>query len=175
MIVVFGIRCCGKVDRIPGRCYVVTQCFHLFFLPLVPLGSWLVQEGSEIWSWGLFGPRSRFRGIPIGLCAKSFLMGWLRVLMAPPLLFFTLGELASACGRDLPGWTIAVHFGIAAVFVAALVMLCRPNRATPARVAELMRILGRSVGPRDRAYDHLLLNALRRPAGASDARNEGGK
>jgi hypothetical protein len=47
MIIIFGQRNFGKVDHVPGACYVVTKFFHLYFVPLIPLGSYVVVEGSE--------------------------------------------------------------------------------------------------------------------------------
>lgn len=67
---VHGERMYGYADRVPGLCYVATQFWHFNFVPLVPLGSYLVMEGSE-------GEKG-FQGKRIGFNAKSLLLGYFR-------------------------------------------------------------------------------------------------
>lgn len=71
MIVVFGERAYGKVDRVPGVCYVVTIFAHLNFIPLVPLRSYIVVEGTE--------NGGEFRGKEITTNIKSLIAGYIRV------------------------------------------------------------------------------------------------
>src|SRR5438067_11170137 len=46
---VFGTRLFGQTDRVPGLFCVRTKFFHLNFVPLIPLTSYLVfeEKGSE--------------------------------------------------------------------------------------------------------------------------------
>ncbi len=67
---VHGERMYGYVDRVPGLCYVATQFFHFNFVPLFPLGSYVVLEGSEA--------EQGFQGKRIGFNAKSLLLGYFR-------------------------------------------------------------------------------------------------
>ena len=76
MIIIFGERTFGKVDRVPGVCYVVTVFAHLNFLPLVPARSYIVVEGTE--SGG------EFRGKQIPICLRSMLAGYVRVWFGVP-------------------------------------------------------------------------------------------
>lgn len=71
IFVVYGERTYGKVDRVPGECYVTTVFFHLFFLPVAPLRSYIVVEGSE--------DERGFRGREIPLSGKSAIAGYFRV------------------------------------------------------------------------------------------------
>ncbi|MDY3551025.1 hypothetical protein R5W24_000098 [Gemmata sp. JC717] len=71
MIIIFGEKSYGKVDRVPGVCYVVTVFAHLNYLPLIPLRSYIVIEGTE--SGG------EFRGKQIGVSLKSMIAGYARV------------------------------------------------------------------------------------------------
>ena len=71
MIVIFGEKSYGKVDRVSGVCYVLTVFAHLNFLPLFPLRSFIVLEGTE--SGG------EFRGKQIGVSLKSAFAGYVRV------------------------------------------------------------------------------------------------
>lgn len=78
MIVIFGEKSYGKVDRVPGVCYVVTVFAHLNFLPLFPLRSFIVVEGSE--------RGGEFRGKQVSVCLKSVVAGYVRVWCGAILL-----------------------------------------------------------------------------------------
>src|SRR5262245_52980403 len=94
MIVIWGKRLFGKCDQVPGVGYVATQFFHIQFLPLVPLQSFVIEEGSE----GGDG----FRGVPIPLSIKSILFGWLR---AGLVIGAIVGMIASI-DNDRPAWVV---------------------------------------------------------------------
>jgi 5-bromo-4-chloroindolyl phosphate hydrolysis protein len=68
MIFVWGTRLYGKVDEVPGMFHVATRFFHLWYIPLIPMGSTVVLAKSGK-SW---------RGVTIGLSAKSMLLAWAR-------------------------------------------------------------------------------------------------
>ncbi len=70
MAFVFGTRNYGYVDRIPGIGFVVTQFFHINFVPLAPTQSFFVVEGSE--------SGNGFRGKVIAMSGKSVWAGYLR-------------------------------------------------------------------------------------------------
>src|SRR5262249_36136559 len=70
MIIIFGQRRSGKVDEIPGLCYVHTQFFHVYYVPLIPLMSYIVLAGSET--------GQGFRGVRTSLSFKSILVSWVR-------------------------------------------------------------------------------------------------
>jgi hypothetical protein len=67
---VFGTRLFGKVDTVPGVFHVATKCFHINFVPLIPVQTYVVisQDGRQ------------FRGVPVSLSFKSFGMAWLRLI-----------------------------------------------------------------------------------------------
>jgi hypothetical protein len=153
VLIVFGTRFFGRVDRIPGLCSVVTKCFHICWIPLVPIESFVVLNTRG---------RGFSRGVSIGLSARSYLTAWARLFLVPPSVVMAFGEFASAFRRDIPAWTVVTNLALAALFSAVLWVLLRPNTASPARAAELLRALGRPVAG-DRRYDQLLMTALRRP------------
>src|SRR5687767_14985222 len=70
MIIIWGQTLAGKVDRVPGLFYVTTQFFHLYYVPLIPLQSYLVIEGTE--------NGDDFKGVGVPMSFKSVLFGWLR-------------------------------------------------------------------------------------------------
>jgi hypothetical protein len=65
-----GSELYGAVDRIPGLCYVATKFDHVFFLPLLPAGTYIVWEGSE--------HEEGFQGKRVALSWKSMLIGYYR-------------------------------------------------------------------------------------------------
>lgn len=68
MLSIEGERLFGKVDRVPGACYVATMFAHVHFLPLIPIRSYIVLEGTE--------SSKEFRGKPISLNLKSVFVAY---------------------------------------------------------------------------------------------------
>jgi hypothetical protein len=68
MLIVWGSRLYGKVDEVPGLFHVATRFGHLWYIPLIPMGSHLVlaRQGDS------------YQGIPIPMSGKSVLLAWLR-------------------------------------------------------------------------------------------------
>jgi len=73
MIIFFGHRNCGKVDKVPNLFYVVTQFAHLYWIPLIPLRSYLVLAGSE--------DGEGFKGVRTSMSFKSIVVAWLRAAL----------------------------------------------------------------------------------------------
>lgn len=67
---VHGEHMYGYVDRVPGLCHVATQFFHINFVPLFPLGTYLILEGAN--------PQQGPQGKRIPMSAKSVLLGYFR-------------------------------------------------------------------------------------------------
>lgn len=71
MIIVWGTKLCGKVDQVPGLCWVSTQFAHLYYIPLVPTGSYAVfAEDGDGW-----------QGKQISLSWKSVFAAWIRTVL----------------------------------------------------------------------------------------------
>jgi hypothetical protein len=80
MLIVYGSRHYGKIDDHDGE-FAVTRFAHIYFVPLIPLGSiWVTGEDEE----GL-------RGHPVRFSGKSVLAGYARIW--GPLL--AVGGIAS--------------------------------------------------------------------------------
>lgn len=67
MIVLFGTKSYGKVDKIPGVCHVATDFLHLQLVPLIPVGT-----------FAIFSDNHRVR---LPLSFKSIATAWFRVLL----------------------------------------------------------------------------------------------
>jgi hypothetical protein len=70
MFIIAGQKLCGRVDQVPGKCYVKTRFLHFYYVPLIPLSSWVIEQGSE--------KPTGFNGQQISLSFKSVLFGWLQ-------------------------------------------------------------------------------------------------
>ncbi|MFO1092649.1 MAG: hypothetical protein U0992_04940 [Planctomycetaceae bacterium] len=94
--VVFGQRLCGQVDRISGLCYVSTQFWHIDYVPLIPLRSYVIAEGSEDGEGG-------FRGVQIRMSPKSVIAGYLRAWLAGVAIFGGIMAVFALSSYYTPG------------------------------------------------------------------------
>src|SRR5262245_38295829 len=137
MIVIFGSDHYGKCDRVPGLFYVVTRFGHLYYVPLIPLQSYLVFEGTE--SGG------GFRGVPLGLSGKSVLVAWSRVaLFLAGLVLAVLAVVAGIRTLEAKGglWTAGLLAGLAVLSFYLFGQTYRLVRAHPARALRLAQEAG---------------------------------
>lgn len=141
MIIIWGVRFAGKVDAVPQVGHVATRFFHLYYVPLIPVGTFLVTDERD----------DAFSGLPLPLSPKSILVGWLRtagiVAFLPALYLLgtgmSKGDLAKA------------GLGVLMMVLAAVVLWCcyRMKSITTAsyeRAMDLARRIGLSP-------EHLLL------------------
>lgn len=68
-MIVFGLRTFGDCSEVPEHFHVATKFFHVWYVPLIPVGSFLVLEEDD---------DDSFRGISLGLDFRSLLMAWFR-------------------------------------------------------------------------------------------------
>ena len=73
MFVIYGKRLFGRVDKVQGVFMVATQFFHIWFVPLIPIGSYIIFAGSE--------DGQGFRGVKMTLDAKSVLAAYVRAFL----------------------------------------------------------------------------------------------
>lgn len=73
MHVILGTTNYGKVDVAPKLFYVATRFFHVYYAPLIPLGSYVIRTGSE--------EGEKFDGVKIALSWKSVLAAWVRTVL----------------------------------------------------------------------------------------------
>lgn len=138
MVIIFGQRLCGRVDQVPGACYVATRFFHVYYVPLIPLSSWVIVEGSE--------NQNGFRGQQIGLSGKSVVYGWLQAFLVIFGLIYSIygaiqiSELNRA-GKNTFDGIVKVVIGVVSLGAWAMFMI-RPFRAGPERARHLLEQLG---------------------------------
>jgi hypothetical protein len=137
MIFFFGLRLFGRVDEVPGRFYVATEFYHVQFLPVVPMQTYLVlRQDADGWE-----------GVKIPLCRKSLAVAWLRAAALVLAGVAALWALAEAARSDSRWQTpAAVALVATAVFVASKWWRV-VTHAHVERACELARL----AGYRDRA------------------------
>lgn len=105
MFIIWGQRMYGRVDRFAGS-YVATRFFHIYYVPLIPLSSWLVLEDQG---------KEGFRGMQVPMQGRSVLLAWARIgtllmlLGSIPAIFSVAAQSAGAAAT-----TALVTAGIAA-------------------------------------------------------------
>jgi len=133
MIFIFGVRLFGKVDVVPGRFHVATEFYHIQFVPIVPMQTWLVlEENGDGW-----------QGVKIPLCRKSVTAAWLRTglfVLAVVAAILALAEGARAGGGQ---WQKAAGIAMAAAAMFAASKWSKSfTHADCKRACELARLAG---------------------------------
>jgi hypothetical protein len=109
MFIVWGTTHAGKVDEVPGLFHVVTQFGHLYYVPLIPTGSYIVLEKNA---------DGGFRGVSIPISFKSWLVAWLRagcgvaLVVAAVVGFIAMAESGNRGGSST--WAFPAFIAVAA-------------------------------------------------------------
>jgi hypothetical protein len=114
MWVIYGQDIYGSIDRVPGFFRIGTRFYHVYYVPLIPIGTFVVlqQQGKH------------FRGIQIPLNAKSVMLAYGVGLLAAIWVFAALCTMiVIAAGREganpyIPGAIAGVSFALWLVFLA---------------------------------------------------------
>ncbi|MBI4613234.1 MAG: hypothetical protein HY720_06445 [Planctomycetes bacterium] len=103
---IVGKRLCGRIDRVPGLLHVATEFYHVNWLPLVPLKSWIVFDGSERSEWGGHGAWNqwsvKWRGVPVAFSLRSVLAAWFRASLVVAGIFLAMFGVIEMLGRLRP-------------------------------------------------------------------------
>lgn len=137
MVIVWGSSLYGKVDTVPGLCHVATKFGHLWYIPLIPMGSWIVlsQDGN---GW---------QGKEVGFSFKSFLMAWFRTACVVGIFAGIIGAIVGFGAMNRGGnvtipiaWVILSLVSIGVMFFSYRI----PGfgRASHARAREIAEELG---------------------------------
>lgn len=150
-MIIFGRRLMGETDAVPGLFHVKTQFFHVDFIPLVPIKSYLVLTVA--------GEMDRAVEIPVS--GKSVLAAWMRFLSVVALLLAVVFGF-SALGIAIDDASAENGSVTELVFAVAQVLIIPPLavwfvwfawrgdrlwKATHERAGELCTTLGPSGGP----------------------------
>jgi hypothetical protein len=131
--VVYGIDVFGRVDRVKGNggFSVGTRFFHIWWVPVIPLGSYVIVDE---WEEG-------FQGVHIPLNLKSLLFAWGRGALGVAGVFSLLLMLVTSNVEQ------RVFFPVVACAAAGLIALSYLfTRASPHRARELAERLAAAAG-----------------------------
>jgi hypothetical protein len=137
MVIVWGTTNAGKVDEVPGGMFhVVTRFGHLYYVPLIPTGSFVVLEKMA---------DGGFHGAQIPLSGKSMLAGWLRGGSIVAMVGAVIGTLFTTLDNKAAplAWVLPVLIGVAGII--ALVLTYKLKFFTEAsyeRAKELAQYVG---------------------------------
>lgn len=134
MYIVWGSRLMGKTDVVPGLFHVATKFGHIYYLPLIPTGSYVViGEDSK-----------NFRGVSIGLSFKSIFTAWLRTGLFLVAMGFSVAVLVAAIDEKHKSGS-PIEFGVVAAalwFAFGMSWHKVFTRASFNRACELGQIVG---------------------------------
>jgi len=140
-MIIYGKRLCGRVDRVPGVLYVATQFFHLYFIPVAPVHSFVIIEGSE--------GKDGFKGVKTRLSVKSIVATYCRTLLFLGGSIMLIVGALQACNRASDGPSSGdSSLGLLVFPVLGLMSICacifwRPwSLATEQHTHELAALLG---------------------------------
>ncbi|CAJ1967378.1 unnamed protein product [Cylindrotheca closterium] len=112
---IFGTRMFGQTDRVPGLFYVATKFFHINFVPLCPLSTYLVIEARGL------GPR----GISVPMSSDSLIVAWLRAfgwIIAFAFALMTVSYAPSSESKNGTDYTLQMENF--AVFLGCFFLFC---------------------------------------------------
>jgi len=90
MSILFGTILLGRVDETSAGQFVATSFFHICFIPIIPLNSYIVTR--QRWM--------NWEGIKIRYYRKSLIIGYLRGTCAVGVFFLILGLVYLLQHRD---------------------------------------------------------------------------
>mmetsp|Transcript_33158 Transcript_33158/g.75006 ORF Transcript_33158/g.75006 Transcript_33158/m.75006 type:complete len:168 (-) Transcript_33158:148-651(-) len=138
-MIIFGTRMFGGTDAVPDLFFVQTKFFHVNFLPLWPIQTYLVLQGRTT------------RAVAIPMSGKSIMVAWIRciggivVLAALVLLMVAIfgdNDLGIAPAGKRPAAAAFVFFGLSCGLQYLLMTHGSLRRASHERAGELCSALG---------------------------------
>jgi hypothetical protein len=133
MLIIWGSGMYGKVDEVPQFCHVSTRFGHLWYIPMIPMGSYAVLEQSG----------GEFRGVAIPLSGKSILMAWLRTAIVLGTVATVVTAIASL-GEDKVANAIAL--AVLSVFLIAVFIFTKKSKMFTQASYERAVQLGQHIG-----------------------------
>ena len=126
----------GKVDRLPGFFHVATRFLHVWWIPLIPRESYVIQENT-----------GEKRGVQIPLCRRSVIKAYICgfatmftiVFFSAPILIY-FDERAMRSPNIVSTMALMAVLGCSALGVAC--WFARASLPTMDRAMELSRLAG---------------------------------
>ena len=103
MVIVYGTRFYGKVQA-AGRSFLATRFMHIWYLPLIPMGTQLILEDNG----------GSYKGMAAPFSMKSMLAAYLRVWGPVALILtITIGALSGASNVLGTRYSLVVSMALA--------------------------------------------------------------
>ena len=149
MIIIWGQRMCGTTDHVGDLCHVRTRFFHLYWIPLIPVQSFILLSGSA---------GGNLKGVATSLSFKSVLLGWLRTALVFAVGGGFVGALINGCDFAANQETEALGLTIfcAALAVASILgywLTVRFSHASYGRALQMAEELGLPPAYIDRYFE----------------------
>jgi hypothetical protein len=128
MVLIYGSNLFGKVDEVPGLFHVATKFDHVYYVPILPLKTYLVLEREG-------------RYVQIRMSFKSVFLAWGRaVLLVTAFFSLCMSILAGHFEPNGRVWLIALLVaGVSSILFASSYVLRKPRRASVTRAMALAR------------------------------------
>ncbi len=150
MILIWGSGNYGKCDEVPGLCHTVTRFGHLYYIPLIPTGSFaVISEESD----------GGFRGASIPMSGKSLLLGWGRAALLVGVIFGVwtsiLGAMAFAVEPESLWTGLVALIGCGSLLIASYRMryFSLASRERAIQIAGLLGLDEEGVAMIEEMYD----------------------
>lgn len=151
-MIVIGTRLFGGTDEVPGLFHVSTKFFHIDFLPLCPLTSYLVLKRRS----------GSFQGVEMPLSGKSVALAYARALATVAALgtgiWFAVAVSdnedddyysTTSSSSNSKAWMIPLGYFLLTLLLACMLMWHKATRrATYERATALTNVLASNLGPR---------------------------
>lgn len=143
MVIVWGSKLMGKVDVVPGLFHVATKFGHLWYLPLIPTGTFVVLSESG----------DSFQGVPVSMSFKSIAFAWLRAFLVIQAVAAVLWVVMMAADGKPGEW---VGPAVYAAVVCALGWFVTRSKVCTQASAKRAAQLAEQIGLSDAGVEHLL-------------------
>jgi hypothetical protein len=140
----------GKCDIVPGEFFVATEFQHIAWLPIIPIQSWVIVEGSIVsYDDYVDSFKLTWEGVPIRFSVKSFLLAWVRtclLIFAIAAGFYLLFILLFWLRGNRPLMETGVGLGVTAVSLIMYRISFELVDANPQRAEYLRGLIARKYG-----------------------------
>lgn len=109
-MIIYGTSMYGKVDEVPGFCWTATQFAHIYWIPLIPTGSYIVtgEDGDGI------------QGLKVSLNGKSVGVAYLQGFCIASTIGCLIGGISTGSPFLWAGFALAIGLFIGMRFIPAI-------------------------------------------------------
>jgi hypothetical protein len=140
----------GKCDIVPGEFFVATEFQHIAWLPIIPIQSWVIIDGSiQSYDDLVDSFKLTWEGVPIRFSVKSFFVAWVRtclLILAIGGGLYLLFLLLLWIGGNRPFMETGVTLGVIAASLSGYGISFKVVCANAERADYLRRLIASKYG-----------------------------